>query len=335
MSDTLPSHMTAVSIREFGGPEVLFPATRPVPQPGPGEVLIRVAAAGVNRPDAVQREGHYPPPPGAPDTLGLEVAGVIAAKGAGVDDFALGDAVCALVAGGGYAEYCVAPAGQVLPVPQGFSMIEAAAIPETFFTVWSNLFERAHLKAGETLLVHGGTSGIGTTAIMLARAMGVRVFTTAGSDDKCAACLKLGADLAINYRSQDFVEVIKTATDGKGVDVILDMVGGSYTDRNLRSLAVDGRLAQIAFLQGAKVEMSLLPVMLKRLTITGSTLRNREVAFKSAVAAALHSHVWPLFERGEIRPVIDSTFPLDQAVEAHRRLETSAHIGKIVLTVGA
>ncbi|MDA5194886.1 NAD(P)H-quinone oxidoreductase [Govanella unica] len=333
MSHPLPSHMTAITAREFGGPEVLCPQSLAVPSPGPGEVLIRVAAAGLNRPDVVQREGHYPPPPGAPDTLGLEIAGVIVALGDSVSDIALGDQVCALVAGGGYAEYCLAPAAQVLPVPAGFSMVEAAAIPETFFTVWSNLFDRARLRAGETLLVHGGTSGIGTTAITLAKALGAYVLTTAGSDEKCAACLKLGADLAINYRNQDFVEAVKTATHGKGVDVILDMVGGDYTDRNLKSLGNDGRLVQIAFLQGPKVAINLLPVMLKRLTITGSTLRNREIAFKGAIAAALREHVWPLFEAGKCRPVIDSTFPLKDVINAHRRLDEGAHIGKIVLTL--
>lgn len=295
LSTPLPTQMTAIKIREFGGPDVLVPTTLPVPTPGPGEVLIRIAAAGVNRPDVVQREGNYPPPPGAPDTPGLEAAGTIVAIGEGVSGWRPGDEVCALLPGGGYAEYCLTPAAQVLPLPTGFSMVEAAAIPETFFTVWSNLFERARLKSGETLLVHGGTSGIGTTAIMLAKALGVTVFTTAGSDEKCAACRDLGADLAINYRSEDFVTAVQAATEGKGVDVILDMVGGDYTERNLKSLAVEGRLVQIAFLQGSKMTLNLMPVMLKRLTITGSTLRNREIAFKGHVAEALRQHVWPLF----------------------------------------
>lgn len=329
----LPENMTAITCTNFGGPEVLAPTRLAVPRPGPGEVLIKVAAAGVNRPDVIQRQGNYPPPPGAPDTLGLEVAGHIVAVGAGVKGHAVGEAVCALVAGGGYAEYCLAPAPQILPIPTNLSLVEAAALPETFFTVWSNLFDRARLEKGETLLVHGGASGIGTTAIMLGHAFGVRVITTAGSEEKAQVCRKLGADLAINYRTTDFVEAVKAATDGKGVDVILDMVGGDYTDRNVKCLAVEGRLVQIAFLKSSRVEVNLLPMMLKRLTLTGSTLRGRDIAFKGAIAAALKRHVWPLIEAGRVRPVVDSTYPLALAAEAHRRIDGGAHIGKIILTV--
>lgn len=333
MNLPLGSMMTAIAITRPGGPEVLQPEQIKAPQPGPDEVLIKIAAAGVNRPDAAQREGRYPAPPGASLTPGLEVAGEIVATGKNVTGFKMGDKVCALLAGGGYAEYAVAPAVQCLPVPKGLSLIEAAAIPETFFTVWSNLFDRAKLKPGEWLLVHGGSSGIGTTAIQLAKAFGAHVITTAGSDEKCAACLRLGADVAVNYRTQDFVAVALKATAERGVDVVLDMVGGDYTQKNIDCLGVEGRLVQIAFLKSPKMEINLLPVMMKRLHITGSTLRARDVAFKGNVAACLLQHVWPALESGAIKPVIDSTFPLVEAVEAHRRLETSGHIGKIVLTV--
>lgn len=306
---------------------------RPTPRPGPGEVLVHVVAAGVNRPDLLQRQGKYPPPPGAPDTLGLDIAGSVAAVGPGVDRWKLEDAVCALVAGGGYAEYCVVPAPQVLPIPQGLTMVEAAALPETFFTVWTNLFLRARLVAGESVLIHGGSSGIGTTAIQLARAFGARVFATAGTDAKCAACRELGAHVAINYRDQDFVEVIAAATGGMGVTVILDMVGGPYFQRNMAALAVDGRLAQIAFQQGSRIEIDLHPLMAKRLTITGSTLRPRTPAQKGEIARDLEARVWPLLAAGTIRPVVARTFPLAQAAEAHRLLESGTVIGKVVLTV--
>ena len=333
MTETLPSEMNAVEIREYGGPEVLVPARRPRPEPGEGELLIEVAAAGVNRPDTLQRAGGYKPPPGITDIPGLEVAGKVVALGSGdTAGWRIGDSVTALVAGGGYAEYCAAPAPQCLPVPQGLSLEEAAALPETFFTVWSNVFDRGGLEAGESFLVHGGSSGIGTTAIQLARAFGARVFTTAGSAEKCQACLDLGAERAINYREEDFVAVVKDATD-KGVNVILDMVGGDYAARNIKAMAADGRLVYIAFLQGSKVEMDLLPVMLKRLTVTGSTLRPRSVAFKGAIAANLREKVWPLIEAGEVRPVMFKSYPLAEAAEAHRLMESSEHIGKIVLTV--
>ncbi|MFP5501520.1 MAG: NAD(P)H-quinone oxidoreductase [Candidatus Sericytochromatia bacterium] len=328
-----PVTMRHVDLLAPGGPEQLAIAEGPTPKPGPGEVLIRVAAAGVNRPDVVQREGRYPPPPGASAILGLEVAGTIVALGPEAGDWRIGDAVCALVAGGGYAEYCVAPALQCLPVPSGFSMVQAAAIPETFFTVWANVFDRGRLACGETFLVHGGTSGIGTTAIQLASAIGARVFTTAGSPEKCEACLKLGAEAAIDYREQDFVEAIKRLTDGAGVDLVLDMVGGPYVQRNLQALAAGGRLVQIAFLQGSRVEVDLLPIMLKRLTVTGSTLRSRPVEEKGQIAKALHDHVWPMLESGLVAPVLYQTFPLAEAAEAHRLMESSRHIGKIVLTL--
>ena len=333
MSAELPETMTAVEITEDGGPDVLKPGTRPVPEAQAGEVLIKVAAAGVNRPDMVQRQGHYPAPPGASDIPGLEVAGAIAAIGADAGGWAIGDEVTALVTGGGSAEYCAAPAPQCLAVPQGLSVVEAAALPETFFTVWSNVFDRAGLEAGETFLVHGGSSGIGTTAIQLARAQGARVFATAGSDEKCAACRELGAVRAINYRTEDFVEIVKEETEGRGADVILDMVGGDYVARNIKAAAADGRIVNIAFLKGPKVEVNLLPVMLKRLTLTGSTLRARSVGFKGAIARRLKEKVWPLIEAGRVRPVIHATFPLTQAAEAHRLMETSAHIGKIMLEV--
>ncbi len=325
--------MTVVEITESGGPEVLKPATRPLTPPRAGEVLIKVAAAGVNRPDMIQRQGLYPPPPGASDIPGLEIAGAVVALGDGVDGWSTGDAACALVTGGGYAEYCAAPAAQCLPPPEGLSLIAAAALPETLFTVWSNVFDRAGLKQGESFLVHGGSSGIGTTAIQLAKAFGARVFATAGSDEKCAACLSLGADRAINYNDEDFVQAVKDETGGKGADVILDMVGGDYVARNISALAADGRMVSIAFLKGAKVEVNLMPVMLKRLTLTGSTLRPRSVAFKAAIAQRLRQKVWPLIETGRIKPVIHATFPLARAADAHRLMESSAHIGKIVLEV--
>jgi putative PIG3 family NAD(P)H quinone oxidoreductase len=332
-SADLPETMTAVEIRTPGGPEVLIPAERPVPKPGKGELLIEVNAAGVNRPDILQREGGYPPPKGASDIPGLEVSGHVVALGEGVTNFQTGDAVCALLAGGGYAEYAAVPALQCLRIPKGLGLVEAAAIPETFFTVWTNLFERGGLTPQESFLVHGGSSGIGTTAIQLAYAFGVRVFATAGGPEKCKACRDLGAEVAIDYHKEDFVEVVRDRTDGRGVDLILDMVGGDYIARNLKCLAVEGRLVQIAFLKGSKVELDLLPIMLKRQYITGSTLRPRSPTQKGAIAAALKTHVWPLIEAGKVKPVICRTFPLAQAAEAHRLMETGKHIGKIVLTV--
>jgi putative PIG3 family NAD(P)H quinone oxidoreductase len=324
--------MIAIEIAGHGGPEVLKPARRPVPRPGPGEVLIEVAAAGVNRPDVLQRQGGYKPPPGASDIPGLEVAGRIAELGEGVSGWRMGDPVTALVAGGGYAEFCAAPSPQCLPVPKGLDAVKAAALPETFFTVWTNVFDRGRLKSGESFLVHGGTSGIGTTAIQLAHAFGARVFTTAGSPEKCAACVKLGAERAIDYRREDFAAVIEAATGGKGVDVILDMVGGGYINRNLKILAVEGRLVQIAYLEGGKAEIDLGQVMMRRQTITGSTLRPRSVAEKGAIAQSLREKVWPLLDSGRVAPVMYKTFPLAEAAEAHRLMESSSHIGKIVLT---
>ena len=329
---TLPGTMTAVEIREPGGPEVLVPVSRPVPAPGPGEVLIKVAAAGVNRPDVLQRQGGYPPPPGASDIPGLELAGEVVALGEGAERWAPGDRVTALVAGGGYAEYCSAPAVQCLPIPEGLDLAEAAALPETFFTVWSNVFDRGGLQAGESFLVHGGSSGIGTTAIQLARAFGARVFATAGSAEKCRACEDLGAERAINYREEDFVEVVKTATGG-GVDVILDMVGGDYIQRDIKALAPDGRLVFIAFLGGSTAEVNFLPMMIKRLTLTGSTLRIRPIEFKAAIARELEAKVWPLIAQGQIGPVMHQRFPLAQAAQAHGLMESGTHIGKIVLTI--
>lgn len=331
MTGNPPSSMVAIEISEPGGPEVLKPVSRPVPTPGHGEVLVKVAAAGVNRPDVVQRLGLYPPPPGASDLPGLEIAGTIVDVGAGVTGLSKGDKVCALVAGGGYAEYCLADAPLVLPMPKGLSLEEAAALPETFFTVWTNVFDRARLRAGETILIHGGTSGIGTTAIQLAHVFGARVFATAGSAEKCAACERLGAERAINYRDEDFVAVTQKLTEGRGVDVILDMVGGPYVERNLKALALEGRLVNIAFLQGSKVEVNLMPLMLKRLTLTGSTLRPRSLEEKTTIADALRAKVWPLLDAGRIAPVMDSTFPLREAAAAHARMEEGAHIGKIVL----
>lgn len=329
----LPSDMLAIEISRPGGPEVLQPTRRPLPALSDGDVLIAVEAAGVNRPDALQRQGGYPPPPGASDIPGLEVAGRVAAIGAGVRGIAVGDKVTALVTGGGYAEYCVAPAGSCLPWPEGYDAVRAAALPETFFTVWSNVFDRGRLQAGESFLVHGGTSGIGTTAIQLARAFGARVFATAGSAEKCAACRRLGAELAVNYREADFVTVLKAATDGRGVDVILDMVGGDYVDRNYELAAVDGRIVQIAFLGGVKATANFGRLMQKRLIHTGSTLRPREAAFKATIAAALGDKVWPLLSAGSIAPVIDRVLPLERAAEAHAALEAD-HIGKIVLVPG-
>jgi putative PIG3 family NAD(P)H quinone oxidoreductase len=302
-----------------------------MPRPATGEVLIRVAAAGINRPDVLQRTGNYPPPPGASPILGLEVSGTVVALGAEVTGWHEGDAVCALVAGGGYAEYCVAPAPQCLPVPKGVALVDAAGLPETFFTVWSNVFDRGRLAAGQSFLVHGGSSGIGTTAIQLARAFGARVFATAGSPEKCTVCRDLGAERAIDYRQEDFVAILKEATQGRGVDVILDMVGGPYVEKNLRSLALEGRLVQIAFLQGSKVTLDLAHLMVRRQTITGSTLRPRPVADKAAIARNLRDKVWPLIEAGKVRPVIDRSFPLAEAAAAHRLMESSAHIGKILL----
>ena len=328
---SLPRQMTAIAITTPGGPDVLKPQQLAVPALKANEVLIKVAAAGVNRPDVFQRQGAYPPPPGAPATPGLEVAGHVVAKGAEVKRYKEGDAVTALVPGGGYAEYCAAAEDNALPVPEGISLIEAGGIPENFFTVWTNVFDRAELKPGETLLLHGGSSGIGTSAIMMAHHLGSRVFATAGSADKCRACEALGAERGINYRDEDFVAVVKTLTDGKGADVILDMVGGDYVGRNLAVAAMHGRIVQISFLKGSKVEVDLLPVMVKRLTLTGSTLRPRSVAEKAEIARALEARVWPLLAQGKIRPQIYRTFPLAEAAEAHRLMESSAHVGKIVL----
>jgi NADPH:quinone reductase len=330
----VPQTMTHVQANGAGGPEVLGLATGPVPQPKPDEVLIRVQAAGVNRPDVAQRQGSYPPPPGASPLLGLEVAGEVVAAGDQVAALAVGDRVCALTNGGGYAEYCTAPAPQCLPWPKGYDAVRAGALPETSFTVWANLFQHGRLTKGETALVHGGSSGIGVTAIQFAHAFGARIFVTAGTDEKCAACLKLGADAAINYRTQDFAAEVKTLTEGRGVNVILDMVGAPYMTANIRSLAMDGRLVMIAFLQGSKVEtFDFVPVMVKRLTITGSTMRPRTTAQKGAIAAELRAKVWPLLDAGRCAPVIHATFPLADAAEAHRLMESSAHIGKIMLTL--
>jgi NADPH2:quinone reductase len=325
--------MKCIQISKPGGPEVLVPAERPAPAPKAHEILIKVAAAGVNRPDVQQRLGKYAPPPDASDLPGLEVAGEVAAVGADVKMWKAGDQVCALVHGGGYAEYCVAPEVQALPVPRGLSMIEAASLPETFFTVYSNVYDRARLAPGESLLVQGGSSGIGVTAIQMATALGNRVFVTAGSDEKCAACVKLGAEKAINYKTQDFAAEVKVATGGKGVNVVLDMVGGDYLQREISCMAEEGRLVFIAVLGGWKAEFNIAEVMMKRLVLTGSTLRPRPVAFKGGVAKSLREKVWPFIEAGKIKPVIYKTFPLAQASEAHRLMETSQHIGKIVLSV--
>ena len=325
--------MRCIEISAPGRPEVLTPVERPDPAARDGELLIAVEAAGVNRPDILQRRGHYPPPPGASDIPGLEVAGTVAAIGPGVRSWQIGDRVCALVSGGGYATLCVAPAPQCLPIPAPLDFVAAAAIPEAFFTVWTNVFDRGRLARGETLLVHGGTSGIGTTAIQLGRVFGARVFATAGSASKCAACERLGAERAINYKTDDFVEVTKQITGGKGVDVIVDMVGGEYLPRNLEALAVDGRLVQISFLKGSHVELNLSPLMRKRLTLTGSTLRPRTPAEKGVIARALEEQVWPHVASGEVRPVIHATFPLRDAPLAHAELERGQHVGKIVLMV--
>ncbi|EAQ24148.1 NAD(P)H-quinone oxidoreductase [Roseovarius sp. 217] len=322
--------MQAVEITQAGGPEVLQPTTRPIPTPRAGEVVIRLAYAGVNRPDALQRAGLYAPPPTASDLPGLEGAGEIVALGAGVSDWALGDQVCALLPGGGYADYVATPAAHCLPVPHGLSLKQAACLPETFFTVWSNVFQRGGLRAGERFLVHGGSSGIGTTAIQLAHTFGARVFTTAGSAEKCRVCEELGAERAINYHDEDFTEVL--SAEG-GADLILDMVGGDYLPRNVKALADDGRLVQIAFLQGPKIELNFSQVMMRRLTITGSTLRPQSDLAKARIAEALRAHVWPLLEAGRIAPVMDSEFPLTEAAAAHARMESSGHIGKIVLKV--
>ena len=329
----LPATMTAIEVAEPGGPEALRTVEQPLPTVGAGDILIKVAAAGVNRADILQRRGFYPPPPGAPNTPGLEAAGTVADLGDDVSGFSIGDEVCCLLAGGGYAEYCASPAAQVLPVPQGLSKVEAAGVPETFFTVWTNVFDQAGLKPGERFLVHGGSSGIGTTAIQLAHAFGAEAYATAVSAEKCAACEKLGAKRAINYREEDFVAVINEATDDAGVDVILDMVGGEYVQRNFEALAVGGRLVNIAFLGGAKAQVNLNPFLIKRLTFSGSTLRARSVEEKGAIATSLRQRVWPLLEDGTVRSVIDSTYPLADAPKAHERMESSAHIGKIMLTV--
>ncbi|HEY6362728.1 MAG TPA: NAD(P)H-quinone oxidoreductase [Vicinamibacterales bacterium] len=323
--------MIAIEITRPGQPDVLKPVERPDPVPGPDEVLVAVAAAGVNRPDVMQRRGRYPPPPGASDIPGLEVSGTIAAVGGGVGDWRVGDRVCALIAGGGYATLAVAPAPQCLPVPASVDLTAAAAIPETFFTVWTNVFDRGRLKAGETALIHGGSSGIGTTAIQLAVARGAGVFATAGSDEKCRACEKLGAARAINYRRDDFVEMTKLLTGGRGVDLILDMVGGEYVARNLAALALDGRLVQIGLMGGEAAPVDFRRVLGQRLTITGSTLRPRSVTEKGQIASALRQEVWPLLEQGRVRPIIYRTFPLADAAAAHRLMESSEHIGKIVL----
>jgi len=325
--------MRAVEITKPGPPEVLRPADRPKPVPKPHEILIKVAAAGVNRPDVLQRTGNYPVPPGASDLPGLEVAGEVVETGSGTSLWKKGDKVCALVHGGGYAEYCVTPEVQALPVPKGLSLVEAASLPETFFTVWGNVYDRGRLAPGESLLVQGGSSGIGVTAIQMAAATGNRVFATAGSDEKCAACVRLGAERAINYRTQDFEKEILAATGGKGVDVILDMVGGDYVPKELKCLADDGRLVFIAFLRGPKTELNIDPVMRRRLTITGSTLRPRTVEFKGYLARNLREKIWPLIEAGRIKPEIFKTFPLEQAAEAHRLMESSQHIGKLVLVL--
>ena len=330
---TLPASMTAIAINGKGGPEVLVPREMPVPEAGPGQVLIKVAASGVNRPDVLQRKGFYPAPKGHSELPGLEVAGTVAAVGAGVTRFKAGDRVMALTNGGGYAAYCLADDGVTIPIPAGMEDVTAAAIPETFFTVWHYVFERGALKAGETILIHGGTSGIGVTAIQLAKAFGARVITTAGSAEKCAACVSLGADRAIDYKHEDFAESIKAETQGRGVDVILDMVGGDYIDKNIRSLADDGRLVNIAYLNGSKAEIDFMRVMLKRLTITGSTLRVRTPEVKTAIARAVEEKCLPLVVSGKIKVLIDSTFPLAEASKAHARMESSEHIGKIVLVV--
>jgi NADPH2:quinone reductase len=331
MYSMLPETMIAIEARGSGGPGVLVPAERPVPKPAAGEVLIKVEAAGINRPDVLQRQGLYPPPKGASELLGLEIAGTVAALGPGATRFKLGDQVCALVNGGGYASFAVAPEATTLPMPKGLSMIEAAALPETVFTVWNNLFERGQLKRGDWLLIHGGASGIGTTAIQMAAAFGARAIVTVGSAEKAKACLALGATSAINYHEEDFVEAVRETTDGHGADVILDMVGGDYIERNLKSAALEGRIVQIAFLKGSKVELDLMRLMMRRLTLTGSTLRAQSAEAKARMAKAIEELVWPLIEAGKVKPVIDSTFPLKDAASAHARIDNPAHIGKIML----
>lgn len=335
MQQELPTRMRAIEISQPGGPEVLRMTERPTPRPRPGEVVVRVHTAGVNRPDCFQRAGSYAPPPGASDLPGLEISGNVAAVGEGVTRWDIGDAVCALTPGGGYAQYCATPAAHCLPIPAGLDLGQAASLPETFFTVWINVFERAGLKPGETLLVQGGASGIGVAAIQMAHAFDNRVFATAGSAEKCAACERLGAERAIDYRSEDFAEVVRHLTGGKGVDVILDMVGGDYLQRELKCLATDGRLSIIAFLGGSKAALDLGDVLYRRLTITGSTLRPRSVEYKAGVAQALRERVWPLIEQGRIRPVIDRVFPLEEAAAAHALMESGGHIGKILLRVDA
>lgn len=333
MSEIKANRMRYINISEYGGPEVLEIKEGKVPDPGKGEVLIKVHAAGVNRPDVMQRQGLYPPPPSASPVLGLEVAGEVTATGNDVSAWSVSDRVCALTNGGGYAEYVAVPAGQCLPVPAGLSLEEAAALPETFFTVWSNVFDRAKLKAGESFLVHGGSSGIGITAIQMARSLGSKVFTTAGSEEKCAACRRFGADVSVNYHEQDYVEVLKAATDGQGVDVILDMVGGDYVARNLKLAAKDGRIVSLSFIKGSRVEIDMMPILLKRLTVTGSTLRPRSAEAKAGIAENLRAKIWPLIESREIKPLIAARFPLEDAAEAHKLMESSKHIGKIILTV--
>jgi NADPH2:quinone reductase len=327
----LPKTMTVIEAKSAGGPEVLVAGTRLLPQPGPGEVLIEVEAAGINRPDVLQRQGLYPAPKGASDLLGLEVAGKVVKLGPGATRFQVGDLVCALVNGGGYAEYAVAPEATTLPVPPGLTLIEAAALPETVFTVWHNVFERANLQPGEWLLVHGGTSGIGTTAIQIASALGAKVMVTVGSAEKARAAEALGAVRAVNYAQEDFVEAVRVETGGHGANVILDMVGGDYVDRNLRAAALDGRIVQIAFLKGSKVDVDLMRLMLRRLTLTGSTLRAQTPEAKARMAKGVEERIWPLIAQGKLKPVIDSTFPLKDAAEAHRRIDDPGHIGKIVL----
>jgi putative PIG3 family NAD(P)H quinone oxidoreductase len=325
--------MIAIEITQPGGPEVLVPVDRPEPTIGPGEVLVKVAAAGVNRPDVLQRQGRYPPPPGITDIPGLEIAGTIARIASDVTAWQVGDRVCALVSGGGYSEFCAVPAPQCLPVPRGMDFTHAAAIPETTFTVWTNVFERGKLSRGESILIHGGSSGIGTTAIQLARALGARVFATAGSAEKCAACEAIGAEHAVNYREGDFVAAVKEFTNGRGVDVVLDMVAGDYVQRNIEVLALDGRLVMIGRQGGVKSEIDIMPILRKRLILTGSTLRTRSIAEKGALAQAVHQHVWPLFESGAIRVIVHQTFPLRDAAAAHRVMESSTHVGKLVLQV--
>lgn len=329
----VPDQMTAIDMENPGGPEVLQAVTRPVPRPNPGEVLVKVAAAGVNRPDIVQRKGFYPPPPGAPSIPGLEIAGQIVALGEGVEDAVLGQPVCALVSGGGYAEYCTAPIVQCLSVPEALSMQEAAALPETLFTVWHNLFERAYAREGETVLVHGGTSGIGSMAIMLGTLFDLTVIVTCGSDEKCAAALEIGAAHAINYKSEDFVEEVKRITDGAGVEIVIDMVAGDYVARNLQCLKEDGRHVTIAVQGGLEATINMAQVMSKRLTLTGSTLRARSVQFKGLLADEIERNVWPFVEQGKLRPVMDQSFPLINAAAAHARMEAGAHIGKIILEI--